>query len=159
MLIVACTMTSCRGMVEKARRDIAFEGIERVQLQGLSGVELGVKVKNMTRHKLVLKEMEFEVFLEGRSLVRGILSDRVEVEKRSHGVVVLPWRLSVSNPMALWVMLRKIPRRDFSKITVSYRLKGRGGLVPIKISRENAPISEFLNNFGVSANDAFKFIK
>ena len=37
LLAVAVSLSSCRRAVEKARRNIRFEGIERVERQGLTG--------------------------------------------------------------------------------------------------------------------------
>ena len=37
LLAAAVSATSCRRAVEKAQRNIRFEGIERVERQGLTG--------------------------------------------------------------------------------------------------------------------------
>ena len=53
LLAVAVSVSSCRRAVEKARRNIRFEGIEKVERQGLTGAEVVVRVMNDTGYKLV----------------------------------------------------------------------------------------------------------
>ena len=45
LLAVAVSLSSCRRAVEKARRNIRFEGIERVERQGLTGATVTLKLK------------------------------------------------------------------------------------------------------------------
>ena len=67
LLAVAVSLSSCRRAVEKARRNIRFEGIERVERQGLTGAEVVVRVMNDTGYKLVLDAV-------GRSVAgRGVV--------------------------------------------------------------------------------------
>ena len=65
LLAVAVSLSSCRRAVEKARRNIRFEGIERVERQGLTGAEVVVRVMNDTGYKLVLDAAEMGVYYAG----------------------------------------------------------------------------------------------
>ena len=48
LLLAVILSTSCRKAVEKAQRNIRFEGIEKIERQGLTGAEMGVRVMNDT---------------------------------------------------------------------------------------------------------------
>ena len=48
-------MVSCRRAVEKARRNIRLEAVEKVERKGMGGAEAVVRVKNGTGYKLVLE--------------------------------------------------------------------------------------------------------
>ena len=50
-------MVSCRRAVEKARRNIRLEAVEKVERKGMGGAEAVVRVKNGTGYKLVLERV------------------------------------------------------------------------------------------------------
>ena len=142
LLAVAVSVSSCRRAVEKARRNIRFEGIEKVERQGLTGAEVVVRVMNDTGYKLVLDAAE-----------------AVEVPRRTTDSFRTLWRLKISDPLALYVLARKVRSGDLSQVEVSYAVEGRGGPAPVKISRERMPLSDFLNTFGLTIEDVKKQLK
>ena len=76
LLAVAVSLSSCRRAVEKARRNIRFEGIERVERQGLTGAEVVVRVMNDTGYKLVLDAAEMGVYYAGGRVGRSSCARR-----------------------------------------------------------------------------------
>ena len=95
LLAVAVSLSSCRRAVEKARRNIRFEGIERVERQGLTGAEVVVRVMNDTGYKLVLDAAEMGVYYAGgRRGGRSLLREPAEAPRRAtderHGRL---WRI------------------------------------------------------------------
>lgn len=62
LLAVAASAASCRKAVEKAQRNIRFEGIEKIERQGLTGAEIVVRVMNNTGYKLQLETAEIDVY-------------------------------------------------------------------------------------------------
>ena len=146
LLAVAVSLSSCRRAVEKARRNIRFEGIERVERQGLTGAEVVVRVMNDTGYKLVLD-------------ATVVLREAVEVPRRTTDSFRTLWQLKISDPLALYVLARKVKSGDLSQVEVSYAVEGRGGPAPVKISRERMPLSDFLNTFGLTIEDVKKQLK
>ena len=153
LLAVAVSLSSCRRAVEKARRNIRFEGIERVERQGLTGAEVVVRVMNDTGYKLVLDAAEMGVYYAGGRVGTVVLREAVEVPRRTL------WQLKISDPLALYVLARKVKSGDLSQVEVSYAVEGRGGPAPVKISRERMPLSDFLNTFGLTIEDVKKQLK
>ena len=149
LLAVAVSLSSCRRAVEKARRNIRFEGIERVERQGLTGAEVVVRVMNDTGYKLVLDAAEMGVYYAGGRVGTVVLREAVRTL----------WQLKISDPLALYVLARKVKSGDLSQVEVSYAVEGRGGLAPVKISRERMPLSDFLNTFGLTIEDVKKQLK
>ena len=139
LLAVAVSLSSCRRAVEKARRNIRFEGIERVERQGLTGAEVVVRVMNDTGYKLVLDAAEMGVYYAGGRVGTVVLREAVEVPRRTTA--------------------RKVKSGDLSQVEVSYAVEGRGGPAPVKISRERMPLSDFLNTFGLTIEDVKKQLK
>ena len=142
LLAVAVSLSSCRRAVEKARRNIRFEGIERVERQGLTGAEVVVRVMNDTGYKLVLDAAEMGVYYAGGRVGTVVLREAVEVPRRTTDSFRTLWQLKISDPLALYVLARKVKSGDLSQVEVSYAVEGRGGPAPVKISRERMPLSD-----------------
>ena len=155
LLAVAVSLSSCRRAVEKARRNIRFEGIERVERQGLTGAEVVVRVMNDTGYKLVLDAAEMGVYYAGGRVGTVVLREAVEVPRRTTDSFRTLWQLKISDPLALYVLARKVKSGDLSQVEV----EGRGGPAPVKISRERMPLSDFLNTFGLTIEDVKKQLK
>ena len=159
LLTAVLPLSSCRRAVENARRDIRLEAVEKVERQGLTGAEVVVRVKNDTRHKLVLGKASLSVYYGTGLVSKVLLRDRVEVPRRTTGSFSTLWRIRTSDPMALHVMTKKIRQDDISKISVSFAVEGRGGPASVKISEEMMPLSEFLNIFGLSLDDVKNYLE
>ena len=144
LLAVAVSLSSCRRAVEKARRNIRFEGIERVERQGLTGAEVVVRV---------IDAAEMGVYYAGGRVGTVVLREAVEVPRRTTDSFRTLWQLKISDPLALYVLARKVKSGDLSQVQVSYAVEGRGGPAPVKISRERMPLSDFLNTFGLRPED------
>jgi len=96
LLAVAVSLSSCRRAVEKARRNIRFEGIERVERQGLTGAEVVVRVMNDTGYKLVLDAAEMGVYYAGGRVGTVVLREAVEVPRRTTDSFRTLWQLKIS---------------------------------------------------------------
>lgn len=159
LFAAALSATSCRKAVEKARRNIRFEGIEKIERQGLTGAELVLRVRNDTGHKLVLDEARMDVFYGDSRAAVLLLRERAEVERHATQSVTTRWQLKIADPLALYALVRKADAGDLSQVRVSYAVSGRGGPVPVNISREMVPLSEFLNIFGLTSQDVIDYLK
>lgn len=159
LLAAALAAPSCRRAVEKARRNIRIEAVERIERQGLTAAEAVLRVRNDTGHKLVLDEVRLDVFYGDSRAGTILLRERVEIERHTVESVTTRWQIKISDPLALYVLARKLKAGDFSQVRVSYDVAGRGGPVPVKISREMVPLSEFLNIFGLTLQDVENYLK
>ena len=161
LLLLAATvsMNSCRKAVEKAQRNIRFEGIEKIERQGLTGAEMVVRVMNNTGYKLVLAMAEIEVYYADSRVGTVVLREPVEVPRHTTDSFRTLWRLKMADPMALYVLLKKVESGDLSQVGIAYALEGRGGPAPVKISRERMPLSDFLNTFGLTLQDVKNQLK
>lgn len=159
LLGAAVSMTSCRRAVEKARRNIRFEGIERVERQGLTGAEVVVRVKNDTGYKLELDAAKVDIYYAGGRVGTVLLREPVVVPRRTTDSFRTLWRLKISDPLALYVLAKKVRSGDISQVTLSVAVEGRGGPAPVKFSRERVPLSEFLNTFGLTLQDVKNYVK
>lgn len=158
VLAAALSMTSCRKAVEKARRNIRIEAVEKVERHGLSGFDLVLRVMNNTGYKLVLHSAEVDVFYGESRVGRITLRESAEAPKHATTSVCTQWQLRISDPLALYMLAKKLDRGDAADVYVSYAAEGRGGPAPVNISQEKVPLSVFLNNFGLSVQDLGKYL-
>ena len=102
LLAVAASAASCRKAVEKAQRNIRFEGIEKIERQGLTGAEIVVRVMNNTGYKLQLETAEIDVYYADGRVGTVVLREPVEVPRRTTGSFRTLWRVKISDPLALY---------------------------------------------------------
>lgn len=120
-------MVSCRRAVEKARRNIRLEAVEKVERKGMGGAEAVVRVKNGTGYKLVLERAKVDLFYAGSRVMSIILHGRVEVPRRTTGSFTSLWRVRTTDPMAYYVMVKKSARTIFRRSPFRLRSRGAGG--------------------------------
>ncbi|MEG1612158.1 MAG: hypothetical protein RRZ83_04060 [Alistipes sp.] len=153
LLLAVSLLPSCRRAVEKARQNIRIEAVEKVERHALSGIDLTLRVHNGTGYKLVLNNALLTLWLDGSRVGDVILREEVAIERHTTQSAITRWKFKIDNPLALYVLVRRIHANDFSQIEVSYAVNGRGGPAPIKISSEMIPLSDFLHIFGVRIED------
>ena len=151
-------MSSCRRAVEKARRNMRIEAVEKVERQGLSGAEVVVRVTNNTGYKVVLKQARVDVFYAGNLVTSVLLRKPVEVPRRTTGSVSSLWKMRTPDPM-LYALKKKLRQGEAARVGVSFSVEGRGGPSPVKISEQMMPLSEFLNIFGLSLQDVKNYLE
>lgn len=160
LLLAVVLMTGgCRRAVERSARKVRFEGIERVERQGLTGAGIVVRIDNGSAHRLTLASAELDVYQGDACVATVILADPVEIEPRTVASVTTNWRLKISDPLALLVLYGRVKAGQFDQIAVSLRVEGRGGPAPVNFSREKMPLSDFLNIFGLSIQDVQNYLK
>lgn len=159
VLLVLLSTTSCRRAFEKTAQKIRVEAVESVTSRGLSGLDVTLRVANGSGYKLSLDTVRADIYCAGGRVGRIVLRDRVEVAKRTTASVSTRWQMKIYDPLALYALIRKMDRGDYSNITVSYTVSGHGGPFPINISQEMVLLSDFLNIFGLKNEDIKNFLK
>lgn len=155
-LLAVMLLGSCSGAVERARRNIRFEGVESVEVHGLSSLELSLRATNDTRRNLRLREADFDLYWGGNRVARVVLMEEVTLPRRTTGCIATRWRVRVDDPLTFYVAARRIGRGDVDRATVSWHVRGRYGVASANLSQEKVPLSDFLRNFGLSVDDLIK---
>ena len=150
LLAAALSLSSCRRAAEKARKNIRIEAVEKFERHGMTGAEMVLRVMNNTGYKLSLQKAGMDVYFAGSPVGSIRLKEGVEVARRSTQSVSTQWQLRIADPLALYVLTKKLGEGDLSQVAVSYAVEGRGGPAGVNISREMVPLSEFLNIFGLT---------
>lgn len=160
LLVSVLSLSSCSNRIERLQRQVRLEGIESVHLPNYQTLQMDLRVLNDSPHKLVLKGAEAHLYYKDYRLVTMRLNESVEAPKRS-GSAVYPtyWDVEVGNLLSVLALLGKVRQGDLSDCSVDLMLEGRGGPVPINLSREKMPLSEFLRIFGLDSEDLTNLLK
>ena len=159
LLAVALSSVSCRRAAEKFRRNIRVEAVEKFEPHGLTGVDLTLRVMNDTGYKLALDEAKLDIYYGESCVGNIILREGVEVPRRTTMSLPTRWQIRISDPLALYVLTKKVQEGDLSQVGVAMNIAGQGGPKKVNISRERMPVSEFLNIFGLSPDDLKNYLK
>lgn len=159
LLFAVLAMGSCRRSIEKTAQKIRFEGIERVQLQGLTSAEVVARIDNGSAHRLQLASARIDIHYADAVVGRLILEEPVEIDRRTQASIRTLWRLQISDPLTLFVLYRKVKAGELDRIALSFEIEGRGGPAPLRFSREKMSLSEFLTTFGLSVQDVQNYLK
>lgn len=158
-LVLLLTVSGCRPSMTGPRQGVWVESVERLVRRGSVGMELDLTLRNDTERNLKIRRAELDIYYAGARAGTLRLCDPLHLGRRTTTRATTRWRMESQDPMALYVLERRIRGEEWSKIAVSYRLRGRAGMIPVKISGEMIPVSEFLNNFGGSLDDLRNSIK
>ena len=156
--ILLTAAVSCRQAVEQARHEIGIETVERIERRGLAGAVAVLRVRNDSERTLVLRHARIGVSYGGAPVCELELRDPVRVPRRTTGSVTTLWRVRADDPMALYVLERRIREGDLERIGIRYDLRGRGGAVSVNISGKMTSLSDFLNTFGLSEDDLKNYL-
>ena len=154
LLILLCALsalmlTSCRQTAERVAQKIRFEGVESVHMESLSTVVIDFAIENGTAHRLRAEQAVAKLRYRGSEVGSMRLIEPVEVDRRSHAVVPTRWRIELRNPLAMLSVAARVAQQEYDELTVDLSVAGSGGPVPVNISREKVPMSNFLNTFGI----------
>lgn len=152
-LVALALLPGCRRAAEKASRKIRIEAVEAVERHALSGIDLTLRVQNGTRYKLVLREASLGLWYNGTKAGEVILRGAVEMPRRTTASIETRWKFRIEDPVALYLIVRRIRAGDVASVGVSYEAKGRGGPARMHISQPMMPLSDFLRTFGLTMDE------
>lgn len=134
----------------KIEDKVKFERFVKVSHLSSSGVNLWVDITNDSCHRLVIKEMELDIEIKGKSVATISLRDKVVLPRKSTSCVLIPLRFTSHSTFVLARLLWKIVDGLGEDISISYRAKAGVRLIKRRFAGDNIPVSEILTNFAIS---------
>lgn len=159
VIVVIALFCACDGAVaspcgksieQRLREAVTLEGISRVTHLSTSGMNLWVDIRNDSSSRLVVKRAEIDILVGGGLRATISLRDRVVVERRSSGEVLIPLRFRSKSSFALGALLRAIVEGRTEDITIAYRLRGGTTLFRRTIERGEVSIRELIDEMGLA---------
>ncbi len=147
LLSASIVLNSCGFSAKSIEQNIRIEGVENIDIMGLTGLQVDLKVKNDMRGVIEVETGRIELFDEGEYVGSLELREAVALPKKWSGVVATRWRIDAPNVMAMLSVARQIVGKKTDDLTVNYSFKGDYGIIPLNISGEGVPLSDFLGIF------------
>ena len=150
IVAVVLSLTSCGRSLQ---RKVAVEALESVEMVGLSGVDINLRVRNDTRKNLSLDSCRVAFRLPSGVLLRGELRGGASVGPRTTETARLRMKITSARITALPSLLGRLSRGDVSDVTVDLEAVARLGSHQRKIYAPGMSLSKILSNFGVSEKE------
>ena len=140
------------------QEDIILQEVENVSLQGLSRIDLSLKVENRSGSKLRVEEARMELFRGTMPLVDLMLSEPILIPRKSTSSIPVSLRLKLANPLGALSLMGDL-KSTLSQLTVSGEVTAKAGWARKKIRFDGVPFTDFLRTFGADTDELFKMIQ
>jgi hypothetical protein len=140
ILLALLLISAPRGVAQK----LEFRGFERVTHLSTSGVNLWVEVENSGCWRMVAKEGEVDILVNGTPRLTLSLRDRVVVPRKSSSEVLVPLRFRSRSMLSFAGLVARIALGDREDITINYRIKAGTPLFKRRFEQEGVPLNQLM---------------
>lgn len=158
-VLLAASGIGCGAVSGDASRRVSVDSVGCIRRLGSAGAEAELWLRNDSGRTLVLRRARIALRCDGLPVGTLELHAPVRIARRSATHVVSRWRVRSDEPMAFRVLERRLRSGDLAGIEVGCDLRGRSGVIPANISTGMMPLSDFLNTFGLSADELKQFLE
>lgn len=123
---------------------IEFRGFERVTHLSTSGANLWVEVENRGCWRMVVKEAEVDILVDGTPRLTLALRDKVVVPRKSSSEVLVPLRFRSRSMLSFAGLVARIALGDREDITINYRIKAGTPLFKRRFEQEGVPFNRLM---------------
>lgn len=123
---------------------IEFSGFERVTHLSTYGANLWVEVENRGCWRMVVKEAEVDILVDGTPRLTLALRDKVVVPRKSSSEVLVPLRFRSRSMLSFAGLVARIALGDREDITINYRIKAGTPLFKRRFEQEGVPLNQLM---------------
>lgn len=128
--------------------DFRFLGVEGATMHGLTRADVLVRIENRSSRNVTLQDARLHVFNEGAEVCEIRLRNEVVIPKRSSEAICLPLQLRVSDPLALYGLIKSLSGKSIGHLTVSGSGTVKSGRLKKGFEMGERPLSDFASLFG-----------
>ncbi|MBO7311513.1 MAG: LEA type 2 family protein [Alistipes sp.] len=140
ILLIMLLISAPRSMAQR----IEFGGFERVTHLSTSGANLWVEVENRGCWRMVVKEAEVDILVDGTPRLTLALRDKVVVPRKSSSEVLVPLRFRSRSMLSFAGLVARIALGDREDITINYRIKAGTPLFKRRFEQEGVPLNQLM---------------
>ena len=140
ILLALLLISTPRSVAQK----LEFRGFERVTHLSTSGANLWVEVENSGCWRMVVKEGEVDILVNGTPRLTLSLRDRVVVPRKSNTEELVPLRFTSRSMLSFAGLVARIALGDREDITINYRIKAGTPLFKRTFAQEGVPLNSVL---------------
>ena len=152
-VVVALCLVLCAVVRVEAcggRGRITFGGFERVTHLSTSGMNLWVSATNDSCWRMVVKEAEVDIFVEGQRRMTISLRDKVVLPRRSTSNILVPLRITSHSMFSIVGIVGRIAIGNSEDVTVNYSVRAGSPLFKRTIAAEGVPVDVLLEQLSMS---------
>lgn len=122
VIVAMLGVSSCTKQGEQRQRRQKFQVVSLDKISGSisDGWELTLTIANNSASNLHITDATAFIRHNGRKIGRLTLDGEVVLPRRRCSQVVVPLRITLSNPVAALALLNKLRKGDFSGVMVDY---------------------------------------
>lgn len=128
--------------------DFRFIGFEGAAMHGLTRADVTVRIENRSNRNVTLQDAHLYVFNEGAEVCEIRLRNDVVIPKRSSEAICLPLQLRVSDPLALYGLIKSLSVKGIGQLTVSGTGTVKAGKLKKGFEMSERPLSDFASLYG-----------
>lgn len=140
ILLIMLLISAPRSVAQR----IEFRGFERVTHLSTSGANLWVEVENRGCWRMVVKEAEVDILVDGTPRLTLALRDKVVVPRKSSSEVLVPLRFRSRSMLSFAGLVARIALGDREDITINYRIKAGTPLFKRRFEQEGVPFNRLM---------------
>ena len=140
ILLIMLLISAPRSVAQR----IEFRGFERVTHLSTSGANLWVEVENRGCWRMVVKEAEVDILVDGTPRLTLALRDKVVVPRKSSSEVLVPLRFRSRSMLSFAGLVARIALGDREDITINYRIKAGTPLFKRRFEQEGVPLNQLM---------------
>lgn len=140
ILLIMLLVSTPRSVAQR----IEFRGFERVTHLSTSGANLWVEVENRGCWRMVVKEAEVDILVDGTPRLTLALRDKVVVPRKSSSEVLVPLRFRSRSMLSFAGLVARIALGDREDITINYRIKAGTPLFKRRFKQEGVPLNQLM---------------
>ena len=140
ILLIMLLISAPRSVAQR----IEFRGFERVTHLSTSGANLWVEVENRGCWRMVVKEAEVDILVDGTPRLTLALRDKVVVPSKSSSEILVPLRFRSRSMLSFAGLVARIALGDREDITINYRIKAGTPLFKRRFEQEGVPLNQLM---------------
>ena len=141
--ILSCLLfSSCLDV-----NDIEVVGVERFEIKSMSKIELGIEVRNDSRHNIKLKSAGLELYQGEKHVLSLVVREETIIPKKSVSIIDIPIHIKLRQPILSMLIVS-----DLNKYKNSLKVSGdvhvKVGVMSKSFALNEMPLSQFIDTFG-----------
>ncbi|MFI3304956.1 MAG: hypothetical protein R3Y68_00410 [Rikenellaceae bacterium] len=147
LLLTLGSTTAMMVVMTKVSKQIKVIGIDRIELKGMSAIQIVVEIDNGSNYDLTMSEASADIMHDGRKIGQLEQVEPITAYAMKRESVKSLWRLKEVDPVTLLLLSGKILQNDFSDLRMNYRSVIQAGKYSHDFVDEDVDISKFLAIF------------
>lgn len=151
LVVASLALSSCSGNSSKRHTRTKFQVVSLDKVSGSisEGWNLTLTIANNTASNMRITSANAYVRYNGRKIGRLILDGEVLLPRRRCSQVVVPLRVTLSNPIMALGLFNKMRKGDFSGIAIDYNITVTALASHRTFEQENVSLEQLAKQFNL----------